>query len=674
MSEIKSRILELRNLIIEHNRNYYDLDKNLISDFDYDELLSELIKLENQYPEFQDQNSPSNRVGGGLSNKFNSESHIFPMFSLDNTYSDIELEAWYKRIIKITGITDFEFCCELKYDGASVNLLYENGKLSRGLTRGDGSQGDNITNNLKTINSIPIKLKNKSFPNQFEIRGEIIIPTDSFNLLNKKREQSGLPLFMNPRNTASGSIKLLDSKEVARRPLECFLYSVISDDDNINNHSDLLNMARDMGFNVPLYEKVVKGLDGVKDYIQYWDKNRDSLPFEIDGIVIKVDSIKYQKILGFTSKFPRWAIAYKFKAENLATKLKSISFNVGRTGAITPVANLKPVLISGSTVKRASLHSYDQMNKLRLRFNDSVYVEKGGEIIPKITSVVTKKRNPKSVVFNFIRNCPYCKSELCVEKNQAIHYCKNDRICLPQISGKIEHFISKNAMDIENIGPETIKGLINKNIINNPFDLYTIKYDDIINLEFKLNQDDKIRSLKKKSCKNIIESIEKSKKKSFYNLLFGLGIRYVGKTTAEKLTAHFKNIDNLISADFDGIIQVDEVGDKIAESIIKYFSEEENIKLVNNLRKVGINLREGSDIKKSNKLNGINFVISGKFQKFSRESIQNEIKIHGGKVSKSLSSQTTFLIAGENMGPKKKINAQDLKIKIISEDDFITMI
>ena len=336
-----------------------------------------MIKLENQYPEFYDENSPSKRVGGGLSDKFDSESHIFPMFSLDNTYSDIELEAWYKRIIKTIDVKDFEFCCELKYDGASVNLLYENGNLIRGLTRGDGSRGDNITNNIKTINSIPLKLKNKSFPNKFEIRGEIIIPITSFNSLNKKREQMGLPLFMNPRNTASGSIKLLDSKEVARRPLECFLYSVVSEDELINNHSELLNTARDIGFNIPSYEKVVNDLDGVKKYIQYWDENRHNLPFEIDGIVIKVNSIKYQKMLGFTSKFPRWAISYKFKAENLATKLESISFNVGRTGAITPVANLKPVLISGSTIKRASLHSYDQMIKFRLRVNDTVFVEKG---------------------------------------------------------------------------------------------------------------------------------------------------------------------------------------------------------------------------------------------------------------------------------------------------------
>ena len=431
MSEIKSRILELRNLIIEHNHNYYDLDKNLISDFEYDSLINELIKLENQYPEFQDQNSPSKRVGGGLSDKFNSESHIFQMYSLDNTYSDNELELWCNRIIKIIQVNDFEFCCELKYDGASVNLLYEDGKLVRALTRGDGYQGDNITNNLKTINSIPLKLKKELFPNKFEIRGEIIIPSDSFNSLNEKRKQIGAPLFMNPRNTASGSIKLLDSKEVARRPLECFLYSVVSNDEHINKHSELLDNARSMGFNVPNYEKVVKGLDGVKKYIHYWDKNRHNLPFEIDGIVIKVNSIEYQKKLGFTSKFPRWAISYKFKAENLVTKLKSISFNVGRTGAITPVANLEPVLISGSTVKRASLHSYDQMNKFKLRVNDSVFVEKGGEIIPKITGIDNSNRGVEEDEISFPVNCPECNTKLIKLESEANFFCTNTINCRP---------------------------------------------------------------------------------------------------------------------------------------------------------------------------------------------------------------------------------------------------
>ena len=664
MSEIKSRILELRNLIIEHNRNYYDLDKNLISDFDYYELLSELIKLENQYPEFQDQNSPSNRVGGGLSNKFNSESHIFPMFSLDNTYSDIELEAWYKRIIKITGITDFEFCCELKYDGASVNLLYENGKLSRGLTRGDGSQGDNITNNLKTINSIPIKLKNKSFPNQFEIRGEIIIPTDSFNLLNKKREQSGLPLFMNPRNTASGSIKLLDSKEVARRPLECFLYSVISDDENINNHSDLLNMARDMGFNVPLYEKVVKGLDGVKDYIQYWDKNRDSLPFEIDGIVIKVDSIKYQKILGFTSKFPRWAIAYKFKAENLATKLKSISFNVGRTGAITPVANLKPVLISGSTVKRASLHSYDQMNKLRLRFNDSVYVEKGGEIIPKITGIDNKNRGFKADEIPFPTNCPECDTRLIKLETEANFFCPNTNNCRPQAIGRIQHFVSRKAMNIDGLGDETIKLLYDKGHIKDISDIYNLDYDAI----------SKIEGHAEKSVENLKKGIEESKSKSFQKILYGIGIRYVGESASKTILKQIKSIDELIALDFESLSKIDEIGDKTAASITTFFKNDDNIKLIKRFRDSGLNLINDKFNNNSLILSNLVFVISGVFEKYSREEIKNIIEDNGGKTSSSISSKTNYLVAGKNVGPSKFNKANELGVPVINEVSLIDLI
>ncbi len=664
MSEIKSRILELRNLIIEHNRNYYDLDKNLISDFDYDELLSELIKLENQYPEFQDQNSPSNRVGGGLSNKFNSESHIFPMFSLDNTYSDIELEAWYKRIVKITGITDFEFCCELKYDGASVNLLYENGKLSRGLTRGDGSQGDNITNNLKTINSIPIKLKNKSFPNQFEIRGEIIIPTDSFNLLNKKREQSGLPLFMNPRNTASGSIKLLDSKEVARRPLECFLYSVISDDDNINNHSDLLNMARDMGFNVPLYEKVVKGLDGVKDYIQYWDKNRDNLPFEIDGIVIKVDSIKYQKILGFTSKFPRWAIAYKFKAENLATKLKSISFNVGRTGTITPVANLKPVLISGSTVKRASLHSYDQMNKLRLRFNDSVYVEKGGEIIPKITGIDNKNRGFKADEIPFPTNCPECDTRLIKLETEANFFCPNTNNCRPQAIGRIQHFVSRKAMNIDGLGDETIKLLYDKGHIKDISDIYNLDYDAI----------SKIEGHAEKSVENLKKGIEESKSKSFQKILYGIGIRYVGESASKTILKQIKSIDELIALDFESLSKIDEIGDKTAASITTFFKNDDNIKLIDRFRDSGLNLINDKFNNNSLILSNLVFVISGVFEKYSREEMKNIIEDNGGKTSSSISSKTNYLVAGKNVGPSKFNKANELGVPVINEVSLIDLI
>ena len=663
MSKIKYRILELRNSIIEHNHNYYDLDKNLISDFEYDKMINELIELEDQYPEFQDQNSPSQRVGGGLSDKFISESHIFPMFSLDNTYSDIELEAWHKRIIKIIDLTDFEFCCELKYDGASVNLLYENGELIKGLTRGDGSQGDNITNNLKTINSIPLRLKNKVFPNKFEIRGEIIIPKNSFNILNKKRNKLGLPLFMNPRNTASGSIKLLDSKEVARRPLKCFLYSVISDDNNINKHSDQLSLARDMGFDIPPYEKVVTGLEGVKDYIKYWDTNRHNLPFEIDGIVVKVNSIEYQKKLGFTSKFPRWAISFKFKAENLATKLKSISFNVGRTGAITPVANLVPVLISGSTIKRASLHSYDQMNKLSLRLNDTVFVEKGGEIIPKITGIDINNRGIEGDKIDFPSNCPECKTELIKLESEANFFCPNTNNCRPQAIGRIQHFVSRKAMNIDGLGDETIKLLYDKGYLADISDIYNLDYDAI----------SKIDGHAKKSVENLKKGIEESKSKSFQKLLYGLGIRYVGESASKTILKQIKSVDELISLDIESLSSIDEIGNKTAASIVSFFEDNENLNLIESLKLSGLNFTN-SDFNNSSTLSNLTFVISGVFENLSREKMKNLIEENGGRISSSISSRTNYLVAGKNVGPSKFSKANELGVQVINEVSLIDLI
>ena len=664
MSEVKSRILQLRNLIIEHNHNYYDLDKNLISDFEYDNLINELIKLENQYPEFQDQNSPSKRVGGGLSDKFNSESHIFQMYSLDNTYSDTELETWFNRIVKLIQVDDFEFCCELKYDGASVNLLYEDGQLVRALTRGDGYQGDNITNNLKTINSIPLKLKNKFFPNKFEIRGEIIIPSDAFNSLNEKRKQIGLPLFMNPRNTASGSIKLLDSKEVARRPLECFLYSVVSNDININNHSELLDNARNMGFNVPNYEKVVKGLDGVKKYINYWDINRQNLPFEIDGIVIKVNSIEYQKKLGFTSKFPRWAISYKFKAENLVTKLKSISFNVGRTGAITPVANLEPVLISGSTVKRASLHSFDQMNKLKLRVNDSVFVEKGGEIIPKITGINNTNRGHEKDEIPFPVNCPECNTKLIKLESEANFFCTNTMNCRPQAIGKIQHFVSRKAMDIDGLGDETIKLLYDKHYLKDISDIYNLDYDMI----------SKIEGHAKKSVENLKNGIEESKKKPFQKVLFGMGIRYVGESASKTLVNQIKSIYELKKLDVEYLSSIDEIGDKTANSIVDFFKNDLNLDLVNRLISSGLNFTQVDLVNSSHSLSNLIFVITGVFENHSREELKSLIEKNGGKISSSISSKTNYLLAGKNIGPSKLNKANELGVPVINEVSLIDLI
>ena len=663
MNEIKSRIIKLREIINEHNHNYYNLDKNLISDFDYDRLLDELINLESKYPEYFDENSPSNRVGGGLSDKFSTESHIYQMYSLDNTYSNEELESWYTRSSKILDTKDFEFCCELKYDGASVNLLYENGKLVRALTRGDGTQGDNITNNIKTIGSVPLNLNN-IFLKKFEIRGEIIIRNDSFNQLNRKREELGEPIFKNPRNTASGSIKLLDSNEVARRPLQCFLYSIVSDEVKIKSHSELLNIARDMGFDVPKYEKVVDGLNGVKEYIYYWDKNRSNLPFEIDGIVIKINNINFQKKLGFTSKFPRWAIAYKYKAENLVTKLNSISFNVGRTGAITPVANLEPVLISGSTVKRASLHSFDQMMKLRLRVNDSVYVEKGGEIIPKITGIDYKNRGSENDVIKFPKNCPECETKLVKLDSEANFFCPNTKNCRPQVIGRIQHFVSRKAMNIDGLGDETIKLLYNRGYLKDISDIYNLDYDSISLIEGHAD----------KSVKNLKIGVENSKSKPFQKVLYGLGIRYVGESASKKILKNIKSIDELMNMSIESLSEIDEIGEKTAASIVEFFQEEDNRDLITKLRSAGLIfiINDKSDLSYS--LSNLTFVISGVFEMHSREEIKNLIEINGGKISSSISSKTNYLVAGNNIGPAKFSKANDLGVTIINEVSLIDLI
>ncbi len=665
MKEIKSRILELRRLIIEHNHNYYNLDTNLISDFEYDKLLVELLKLEKKYPEFFDPESPSLRVGGGLSEKFDSDTHIYQMYSLDNTYSDEELDSWFKRIVKVLNISDLEFCCELKYDGASVNLLYENGKLIRGLTRGDGTHGDDITVNLKTINSIPLELTTKSFPDKFEIRGEIIIPTDSFKALNKKRESIGESLFMNPRNTASGSIKLLDSKEAARRPLECFLYSIVSDDLTINKHSDLLDLAREMGFEVPKYDKVFNSLNGVKEFIKYWDKERENLPFEIDGIVIKVNNINYQKKLGFTSKFPRWAIAYKFKAENLVTKLTSISFNVGRTGAITPVANLDPVLISGSIVKRASLHSYDQMKKYKLRVNDFVFVEKGGEIIPKITGIDMKNRGLENDEIDFPILCPECNSVLEKHESEANYFCPNALECRPQAIGRIQHFVSRKAMNIEGFGDETIRLLYDKGLINDISDIYNLDYGKISKLE----------GFAQKSVDNLRKGIDESKTKSFQKVLYGIGIRYVGESASKKIIKHVNSIYDLIDMDYEALSKIDEIGDKTAYSIVSYFNNDLNKKILQRLDDAGLKLSKGQNPNNtSNKLEGKKIVVSGVFENYSRSELINIIEINGGEIKSSVSLNISFIVGGDKMGVSKKSKAQDLNIPIITEKDFTNLI
>ncbi len=664
MDKIKQKIQELRDLINQHNHYYYDLDKNIISDIEYDELLVELVRLENNYPQFKDENSPTNRVGGGLSEKFDSESHVYPMYSLDNTYSSEELEAWYNRVVKNIGITDFEFCCELKYDGASVNLLYDEGKLVRGLTRGDGSNGDNITKNLKTISSIPIKLKESFKKNKFEIRGEIIIHLDSFAQLNRKRKDNGEQPFMNPRNTASGSIKMLDSNEVARRPLECFLYSIVSDDIAIEDHSELLNVAREMGFNVPNYERVVNSIQGVKEYINYWEINRKTLPFEIDGVVIKINKIDYQNQLGFTSKFPRWAISYKYKAENLATRLKSISFNVGRTGAITPVANLEPVLISGSTVKRASLHSYDQMLKLKLRVNDFVLVEKGGEIIPKITGIDDKRRGSSEDEIIFPEICPECNSKLEKLESEANYFCTNYIDCRPQAIGRIQHFVSRKAMNIDGLGDETIRLFYDLGFLRDIADIYNLNYDEI----------SKIEGYGEKSAKNLKKGIEESKLNSFQKVLFGIGIRYVGESASKKIIKHVDSIDKLAHMDIESLSSIDEIGDKTAKSIVDFFSDINNIQIINKLKSFGLNFYQKDNDNHSAKLNGKIFVISGVFESHSRDEIKNIIELNGGKVSSSVSKKTNYLVAGNNIGPSKLNTANELGVSIINEVNLIDLI
>ena len=669
----RKKITNLREEIEYHNKLYYDDNENIISDYDYDLKMNELISLEKEFPEFLISTSPSLKVGGKITKDFKTFKHNTPMLSLSNTYSNNDLDDFDKRIKKLLKTDDIEYVCELKYDGVALSILYEKNKLKRAITRGDGKYGDDISNNALTIKTLPIKL-NSEKTLDIEVRGEAFISKSNFKFLNKEKEKNNEQLFSNPRNTASGSLKLQDSSEVAKRKINCFIYSLNSEIDGINTQEDGLNYIKKIGFNVPKTYEKCRNIDEVKLYIKKWEEKRNLLDVETDGIVIKINNLEYQEILGNTSKSPRWAIAYKYKAESKITRVKEILFQVGRTGAVTPVAILEPVQIGGSIVKRASLHNHNEIKRLDVRINDYVNIEKGGEIIPKITSVLKDKRGIDSKKFLFTKNCPSCGSELIIENNQAVSYCKNDVLCKPQIYGRIEHFISKNAMDIEHIGPETIKGLVDKEIIKNVSDLYKIKFEDIINLEFKLNEEGKVRSLKEKSCNNIIESIEISKNKPFSNLLFALGIRYVGKTTAEKLTNHFNNIDNLINANFDEIISVEEVGDKIAESILKFFSNNENIELVNNLKRSGLIFSEKTQEMDSYKLEKFSFVISGKFINFSRNEIQEKIKLNGGKLVKSLSSKTDFLIAGENMGPKKKLIAEKLNIKVISEDDFISML
>lgn len=671
----KQKILLLREELEYHNQLYYNEHKNEISDYEYDQKINNLIDLEKKFPEFNSLNSPSIRVGGKITKEFKTIKHSSPMLSLSNTYSEEELDEFDKRVKKILKIDEIEYTCELKYDGVALSIIYSKGKFVRAITRGDGKKGDEISNNVITIKSLPLEINNNNLE-YFEVRGEVFLSKLNFERINKLKIKNNETAFSNPRNAASGSLKMQNSSIVSKRNLNCYIYSLICENSSIKTHEKSLKYLKKIGFNVPDTYKKCNSINDVKKYIQSWKNKRFTLGVETDGIVIKVNNLYYQKTLGNTSKSPRWAIAYKYKAENSKTKIIDIKYQVGRTGAITPVAILDPVQLSGSIVKRASLHNFNEIKRLDIRINDIVTIEKGGEIIPKITSVEIEKRPINSSNLTFITSCPSCGTSLKKIETQAHHYCLNHNKCKPQILGKIEHFISKNAMNIEHLGPETIKGLLDNNIIKDISDLYKIQYENIINLEFKINKNDKIRSLKNKSCKNILTSIKNSKKQPFSNLLFGLGIRYVGKTTAEKLVSYFKNIDNLINASVDEIIFVNEIGNKIADSIISYFSDKENLKLIERLKTSGLTFHENqSKIENNkNKLRDLNFVITGTFTNYSREEIKNEIIINGGKVSSSLSSKTNYLLAGKNIGPKKEIKAIELNITILSEKDFIKMI
>ncbi len=662
---IQQKIQSLRDELNQHNYNYYVLDNTAISDFEFDSKLKELEKLEKDNPEFFDANSPTQRVGGTVTKNFKTVTHKNRMYSLDNSYSKEDLLDWEKRIQKILGTTEIEYTCELKFDGASINLTYENGQFIKAVTRGDGFQGDEVTTNIKTIRSIPLSITS-DFVQDFEMRGEIILPLGGFQKMNKERVANGEEEYRNPRNTASGSLKLQDSAEVAKRPLDCLLYQVVTSERKYKTHFESLENARKAGFKVPKTIKLAKSIDEVFEFVNHWDTKRYDLPYETDGIVIKVNNLQQQEELGYTSKAPRWAIAYKFAAEQVSTVLNEITYQVGRTGAITPVANLEPVELAGTTVKRASLHNADQIEKLDIREGDTVFVEKGGEIIPKIIGVDFTKRPTNSQPTIYATNCPECNTKLIRTEGDAKHYCPNEFGCAPQITGRIQHFISRKAMDIDGLGGETVDLLRKEGLIQNYADLYDLRVEQIIPLE----------RMAEKSAQNMINGIEKSKEIPFEKVLFALGIRFVGETVAKKLAKHFKSIDNLMTATFEELINVDEIGDRIAQSIIDFSSDLGNIQLINRLKQVGVQLEVSAEslATQTNKLQGQIFVVSGVFHQMSRNELKKAIEDNGGKVSSSISKKTNFIVAGDNMGPSKLTKAQGLGIEIISEQDFIDKI
>lgn len=661
----KKEIGELTEKINYHNQLYYHKNKPEISDFEFDKLLERLIELENQFPEFRDPLSPSQRVGGTITKEFPTVYHKYPMLSLGNTYSQAELEEFDGRVRRGLDGDPYEYFCELKFDGVSISLLYENGRFSKGVTRGDGVRGDDVTANVKTIRSVPLVLHGKDIPDSFEVRGEIFMPKDVFLKLNRDREDIGEERYANARNTAAGTIKMQDSAEVARRKLDCYVYGMLGVS-GIRTHQESIKKLEFWGFNVsPTYKKC-KSIEDVLEYIHHWELKRNDLPVETDGVVIKVNNLEQQEHLGFTAKSPRWAIAYKYKAQSTSTRLNGVTYQVGRTGAVTPVAILEPVFLAGTTVKRASLHNANEIARLDLRIGDYVFVEKGGEIIPKVTGVDTSKRTSHAKPIHYIDRCPECNSKLYRIEGEAAHYCPNVAGCPPQIKGRIEHFIQRKAMDIESLGEKTIEQLYDLKLVRSPADLYDLKREDIMRLE----------GFKDKSIKNLLDGIAQSKDRPFENVLFAIGIRYVGKTVAEKLARYFKSIDRLAAASYDELLEAPEVGEKIAKSVFDFFRKPENREEIARLKKAGLRFEsdEKEPEKESDILEGKSFVISGVFKNYERDELKDVILKNGGKVLSSVSGKLDYLVAGDNMGPAKKEKAEKLGVTIISEQQFEKML
>ncbi len=661
---IKNEIEELIRKIDYYNGQYYQNDTSLITDYEFDQLMQKLIALENQYPDFKYPFSPSQRVGGTITKSFDTLTHNYPMLSLSNTYSREEVADFDKRVKKGTGLATVEYFCELKFDGVAISITFENGILQQAATRGDGVRGDNVTANIRTIRSIPLRIKAKNIPSLFEVRGEVFMPLEVFQSLNKERERQELPLLANPRNTASGTLKMQDSAIVSRRKLDCYLYGLHSEALSLSLHDEAIRLLEHWGFNVSATYKKCHSLDEIFDYIDEWEIKRLELPLETDGIVIKVNRYDLQEKLGFTAKSPRWAIAYKYKAKTVSTILKSITYQVGRTGAITPVAELEPVLLAGTTVKRASLHNANEIKRLGLRIGDHVFIEKGGEIIPKVTGVDYSARKPGTQEIEFISHCPECGTPLYRKEGEAVHYCPNREGCPPQIKGRIEHFIQRNAMDINTLGERTIQTMYEKNLIRSIPDLYNLSLEQVMALE----------GFKEQSSRNLLEGIEASKKAPFENVLYGLGIRYVGKTVAERLANHFKNIDALINASYEQLLEVPEIGERIAESVTSFFAEKKNIEKIETLRKAGLQFSVREEKNPVKTLEDRVFVVSGVFENFEREELKMLIKKQGGKVVSSVSGNVNYVIAGENMGPSKRQKAEDLGIQVISENEFLNLL